>query len=194
MEGGATPVTVTLETELAQGGLEMVHLKTFAPVPSPVTVVEGDKEFVMVPDPEIKVQAPVPVTGVFAAMIAPAVVQTVWFDPAAATDGKALVVIVTLSTEAAQGEFEIDHVNIVVPAVRPVSVDEAERELVIVPGPETFIHAPTPAVGVFPAKVVEPVLTQTVWFDPAFAMEGNALPTIVTLSLELAQEGLDVVH
>mgnify|MGYP003394699347 CR=1 FL=1 len=77
IEGGAIPVMVTLEIELAQGGFEIVHLKTFAPTPGPVIVVEGDNEFVIVPDPEIKVHAPVPITGVFAAMVAPAVVQTV---------------------------------------------------------------------------------------------------------------------
>lgn len=70
--------------------------------------------------------------------------------------------IVTLSVVAAHGELEIDHVNTVVPAVKPVRVDEAESELVIVPGPETLIQAPIPAVGVFPANVVEPVLTQIV--------------------------------
>lgn len=102
--------------------------------------------------------------------------------------------IVTLSTEDAHGEFEIDQVSTVVPTVKPVSVDDAERELVIVPGPETFTHTPTPAVGVLPAKVVEPVLTQTVWSTPAFAIDGNALPTIVTLSFELAQGGFEVVQ
>ena len=70
--------------------------------------------------------------------------------------------IVTLSVVAVHGELEIDQVNTVVPTVNPVNVDVGESEFVIVPGPDTFIHSPTPAVGVFPAKVVEPVLTQTV--------------------------------
>ena len=56
----------------------------------------------------------------------------------------------------------MDHVKTVVPTVSPVKVDVGEREFVIVPGPETFIQAPIPAVGVFPAKVVDPVLTQIV--------------------------------
>lgn len=77
IEGGAIPVMVTLETEFAQGGFEIVHLKTFGPTPRPVIVVEGDNEFVIVPDPEIKVHAPVPTNAGFAAMVAPAVVQTV---------------------------------------------------------------------------------------------------------------------
>lgn len=76
--------------------------------------------------------------------------------------GKGFIVIVTLSVVAAHGELDIDHVNTVVPEVNPVTVEEAESEFVIVPGPETLIHAPTPAVGVLPANVVEPVLTQIV--------------------------------
>lgn len=38
----------------------------FVPTASPVIEVVGDKEFVIVPDPEIKLQVPVPVNGVFA--------------------------------------------------------------------------------------------------------------------------------
>jgi hypothetical protein len=76
--------------------------------------------------------------------------------------GNGFIVMVTLSVVAAHGALEIDHVKTVVPAVNPVNVEDAESELVIVPGPETFIHVPTPAVGVFPANVVDPVLTQIV--------------------------------
>ncbi len=62
------------------------------------------------------------------------------------------------------------------------------------PGPETFIQRPTPAVGVLPASVVNPVLTQTVWSTPALAMEGTALPTIIILSRRVAQGGLVIRH
>jgi hypothetical protein len=79
-----------------------------------------------------------------------------------AISGKAVVVIVTLDTEAAQGELLIDQVKIVTPVVNPVSVEEGDKELVITPGPDTLTHVPTPAAGVFPARVVEPELTQTV--------------------------------
>jgi hypothetical protein len=60
---------VTLETDDAQGELEMVHWKIFAPKPRPVTLVVGESELVIVPLPEIRLQVPVPVTGVFAAMV-----------------------------------------------------------------------------------------------------------------------------
>jgi hypothetical protein len=77
MEGGAIPVMVTFETEFAQGGFEIVHLKTFAPKPNPVMLVDGDNEFVIVPAPEIRFHAPVPTTATFAPIVTPDVVQTV---------------------------------------------------------------------------------------------------------------------
>lgn len=77
MVGGGFAVILTLETELTHGGFEMVHAKTFTPRPKPEIVVVGDKEFVIVPLPETKVQAPVPVTAVFAFMVALEVAQTV---------------------------------------------------------------------------------------------------------------------
>ena len=62
-------VIVTFETEAAQGGLEIVHAKTFVPTVSPVILVVGDKELLMIPLPEISVHAPLPTIGVFAAMV-----------------------------------------------------------------------------------------------------------------------------
>jgi hypothetical protein len=68
MVGTGLTVIVTLETEGAQGALEMVHAKTLVPDPKPVILVVGESEFVIVPLPETKVQAPVPVVAVFAAI------------------------------------------------------------------------------------------------------------------------------
>ena len=68
--GNGFTVILTLETDEAQGRFEMVHRKTFIPGPRLVMVVAADSEFVMVPDPEIKVHAPVPIAGTFAAMVA----------------------------------------------------------------------------------------------------------------------------
>ena len=44
----------------------MVHAKTFVPKPIPVTEVVGESEFVIVPEPETRVQTPVPTVAVFA--------------------------------------------------------------------------------------------------------------------------------
>jgi hypothetical protein len=67
--GAGFTIIATVDAEDAHGELEMVHWKIFVPVPSPVTDVIGESEFVIVPLPEIKVHAPVPIIGAFAAMV-----------------------------------------------------------------------------------------------------------------------------
>mgnify|MGYP001592676019 CR=1 FL=1 len=185
---------VTLEIELAQGAFEMVHLKTLLPTPNPVIVVAGLVGVLIVPLPESNVHTPVPTIGVLAAMIAPAVTQTVWFGPADEIDGTAFVVMVMLAVDEVHGGLLIDQVSTVVPTVSPVTVVLATSEFVMVPGPETFIQLPTPAPGTFPAKVTEPVVTQIVWLGPALAIEGAATPVMVTLEIELAQGAFEIVH
>ena len=66
-----------------------------------------------------------------------------------------------LEVEEAQGELLIDQVRIVVPAVKPVTVEFGNKELVITPEPD-IVHTPVPAAATFPAKVTEPVLAQIV--------------------------------
>ena len=61
---------LTLELDAVQGLFEMVHAKTFVPKPNPVMEVVGESEFVIVPVPETKVQAPIPTVAVLAAIIA----------------------------------------------------------------------------------------------------------------------------
>jgi hypothetical protein len=102
--------------------------------------------------------------------------------------------MVMFDVDAAQGGLLIDQVITVIPAVNPVTVVLAKVELVITPGPETFIQAPVPAAGTFPAIVATPLVAQIVWLGPAFAVVGTAFPTIIILSLVLAQGALDVVH
>lgn len=108
--------------------------------------------------------------------------------------GRPLVVIVMFEVDALHGGLLMDQVKIVIPAVKPVTVELASNEFVITPEPDTFIQAPLPAVGAFPAKVTDPVLAQIVWLGPAFAIVGTALPVIITLSELLAHGGFEVVH
>ena len=61
---------VTFEIELAQGAFEMVHAKTLFPIANPVIEVVGNNEFVIIPDPETKVQTPVPTVGKLADIFA----------------------------------------------------------------------------------------------------------------------------
>jgi hypothetical protein len=57
---------VMLEADGAQGEFDIVHAKTLFPIPKPVIEVVGDNELVIVPEPETKVQTPVPTVAEFA--------------------------------------------------------------------------------------------------------------------------------
>ena len=56
--------------------LVIVHSKILSPTDKPVTAVAGDREFVILPPPEINDQVPTPVVGVLPANVAD-VAQTV---------------------------------------------------------------------------------------------------------------------
>lgn len=59
----------TVEMDGAQGGLEMVHSKIFVPTVSPVILVVGDSELVIIPDPEISDHVPVPTSAELAFIV-----------------------------------------------------------------------------------------------------------------------------
>ncbi len=59
--------------------------------------------------------------------------------------------IVTFDTVGAQGAFEIVHAKTLVPSPKPVIDVVGDSELVIDPNPETNVHTPVPAVGLFAA-------------------------------------------
>ena len=61
---------VILETEGAQGELVIVHANTFVPIVKPEIGEVGDNEFEIIPVPETKVHAPVPIVGAFAVIVA----------------------------------------------------------------------------------------------------------------------------
>ena len=81
--------------------------------------------------------------------------------------------MVTFETEGAQGELEMVHWKICVPAVKPVIDVVGESELVMTPVPETSVHAPVPTVAVFAFIEVVGDEIQSVWLDPAFAIVGT---------------------
>ena len=59
---------VTFDVDAGQGAFEMVHAKTLFPKPNPVIEVVGEREFVITPVPETKVQTPIPTVAVLAVM------------------------------------------------------------------------------------------------------------------------------
>ncbi len=78
-----------------------------------------------------------------------------------------MTVIVTLETEAAQGAFEMVHAKTFTPNPNPVIEVVGDNELVMVPIPETKVHAPAPTVALFAAIKVFGLEIQSVWLGPA---------------------------
>ena len=79
---------MTSSVETGHTPLEIVHRKvTLVPAVTPVTVVVGEEGAVIVAVPLTILHVPVPVTGVFAAMVKLEVLQSVWSGPAAAVVG-----------------------------------------------------------------------------------------------------------
>jgi hypothetical protein len=149
---------VTVSVDAVHGGLEMVHMNTFAPAPRPVMVVDDDPGVVMVPAPLTSVQVPVPITGVFAAIVT-VVLQPDCPGPALATVGAAFLVIITVSVVEEHGGLLIVQTNTVEPTPSPVTPDVGDEGVVTDPVPLTTVQVPVPTVGVFPASVA--VVAQT---------------------------------
>jgi hypothetical protein len=58
-----------VDVEAGQTPLEMVHSKILSPATRMETGEIGESEFVVIPEPDNKLQIPVPTVGVLAAMI-----------------------------------------------------------------------------------------------------------------------------
>ena len=77
-------IIVSLLVVGRQGGLAIVHIKTFIPVPNPVTDDVGEAGVVIVPVPLTNVQVPVPTVGVLPESVE-VFRHVVWLGPATAT-------------------------------------------------------------------------------------------------------------
>ena len=122
---------------------------TVVPAINPVTVDVGELGLVMVAGPDTMLHVPIPVTGVFPARVAVAELQSAWSGPAAATDGLAYTVRVSVSLETGQvAVLLILQTKRFIPSVRPVTVDVALAGLTTVPPPAITCHEPIPTVGV----------------------------------------------
>ncbi len=106
---GKLSLTIAIvELETGQTPLLIVHWKTFVPTPNPVAVVVAEFGAVAVPNPDITVQAPTPITGLFAESV-PDNAQTVCDAPATETEGGKSRLIKTVAVEAGQTPLVIDH-------------------------------------------------------------------------------------
>lgn len=70
VDTGFICIMMMVSVDGAQGGLEIVHTKTFGPTDNPVTPEVGEDGVVTVAVPPMTVHAPVPVRGVFPANVA----------------------------------------------------------------------------------------------------------------------------
>ena len=123
------------------------------PAVTPVTVVVAEDAVVIVAVPDTTLHAPVPVTGVFAAIVKVDVLHCVISEPAADVVGAASLVMVISSVDV-QVPFVIVQRNVAdVPAVTPVTVVVTEDDVVIVAVPDTTLHDPVPVTGVLAAIV-----------------------------------------
>jgi len=156
-------------------------------------VVVGDPGVLMLAGaPESCVHDPVPTTGVFAAMLV-LVPQSVWFGPALAVVGVALIVTCTLSDVAGQTLLLIVQLNIYTPGVSPVTVVLYWPGLEIEAGvPLTCAHCPVPMDGLLPARVIDETLHNAMSV-PALAALGPGETVTVTFEV-LEQPLLVTVH
>jgi len=189
---GNAAIVILTSSVATQAPSVMVHRKiAVAPITRPVSPEVGLEGVVIVPMPEINVQAPVPAPGVFPASVAVVMLQSCWSGPAL-IKGTAPFIISTSSKESGQGAFEIVQRKVEVPANKPVRPEFGLEGVVILPLPAINVHTPDPTPGILPANVV--VLEQIVWSGPAAAGVGTAETVIITVSEVEGQGALEIVQ
>jgi hypothetical protein len=182
-------VIVTEDTDDGQVPFEIVQVKTFAPVDNPETEVVAEAVLLKIPVPEVIVQMPLPIIGVFAAKLV-LVAQICWLVPATETLGLASTVIETSSKTDPHEPLGIVQRNTETPASNPVIWEFADEGEAIVPDPEVLVQVP-PETAVA-ANWVE--LLQIVWSGPAFGDTALFSTTIKTSSEEVGQTPLLMVQ
>ena len=167
----------------------IVHFKTLFPSDNPLTVVVGLLELVNIAEPDITLQLPVPVVGVLAAkVVEPVVIQIVWLGPAfAMLDAGSTWMVIVLEVDEQVPAEVILHCKILFPNDKPETVVVGLLELVNIAEPDITLHEPVPIVGVFAARVVDPVVIQIVWLGPEFAML-DAGSTWIVMALEVDEQ------
>lgn len=190
---GEVLVIFTLLTEAGQVPFVIVQVNVFNPKLKPVTVELGEVGLVTIAvEPAPTVQIPVPTVGAFADNVK-VVLQVLWSVPAFAMVGAASRVMVTSLVEGVQVPLETVHLNTLIPIPKLVTWEVAEVAVTTEPPPCIIVHAPVPTVGGVAPKVA--VVAQTVWFNPAFAVEGGVCTVMVTSEKEVVHAApLEIVQ
>jgi len=151
---------ITVSVEFGQVALLIVQTRVAdVPITNPVTPDVGDDGEVTVAVPDITLQAPEPVVGVFADNAVVVELHKFWSEPAFDVVGKASMIIVMSSDELGQKPLLIVHLSVtLVPAVKPVIPVVDNVAVVIVAAPLITLHIPVPVVGTLPASVAVVVL------------------------------------
>lgn len=129
-------------------------MNTFDPVPSAVNAEFGKVGDAIVPAPDINVQLPVPIAGVFPASVAK-LAHTDCDGPAFATVGGKFRVTETVDDDEGQTPLPMVHWKTFTPTPSDVKAEFGALGEVITPEPEIKVHVPVPTAGTFPFNVAE---------------------------------------
>jgi hypothetical protein len=189
--GLASLTTVTVLLDEGHVPLEIVHIKLFAPVLSPLTPVVGEEALDSVAVPVLTDQSPVPVVGVFPDNVTEEA-QSVCNVPALAVAGFKSRMIVTVLIELGHVPFETVHTKLFAPLLNPLTPLPGEEGFEIVAVPVATVQSPVPVVGVLAPSVAEEV--HKVCEVPALAVVGFTSLITVTVLLDEGQVPLEIVH
>jgi hypothetical protein len=156
--------TISSVLSVQAGPVETVHRNTYTPLDKPVMVDVGDVALAKVgavpKGPDTIVHAPVPLVGVFAAIVITVAASTLHWEisgPALAVAGWAVIFISTRSCELLQTPLEMRYWNSYCPEDKLliVVVALAGDTITAPPSPPVWLQAPVPTVGVLAVRVVD---------------------------------------
>jgi hypothetical protein len=191
--GFASCVMATVEIEAGQIPLLIVHWNTFVPTPNPVTPLLGLPGEVMAPTPEIKLQLPVPTSGLLPLKFVAVVAHILKLVPALATVGKSNIVMLTVEFDTGQTPLLMLHWKTLVPVPSAVTPLVGLLGVVMVPKPDSSVQLPSPITGVLPEKFVD-VVAHKLKLVPALATVGLAKLVMLTVELLGGHTPLLMVH
>lgn len=143
---------LTVEEDEGQTPFATVHSKMFCPIFNPEITAAGLFMLLMLPAPLKSSQLPDPASGTFAFSVAEDE-QTVWLLPAFEAVGGWSHWILTVDEDVGQTPFEMVHAKVFGPKLRPETLAVGLPGGLMVPLPDTRLHAPEPVAGLFALNV-----------------------------------------